>query len=121
MAKAASGHLFLYTMTPASGTTNQEVRKRLHTLLRHALSGEDGDRLAYNLADLHGAFLAAAERIEQLSTLDIRGPAADTRRLLSGLAGELYEHILPHLDATRTDLQPWISRLYDDADERGEL
>lgn len=100
---------------------NQDVRKRLHALLRDALPEEGGDRLAYNLADLHGAFLAAAARIEQLSTLDLHGPTADTRRLLSGLSGEMYEHILPHLEATRADLQPWISRLYDEAEARDEL
>jgi hypothetical protein len=103
--------------------TQQEeiVRVRLHETLRRALPEAEGERLAYNLADLHAAFLNASRRIAELSQWGFDSPPAETRRVLSGLAGELYQHILPHLDAAREDLLPWISRLYDDAEARGEL
>jgi hypothetical protein len=100
---------------------NEIVRVRMHETLRRALPEAEGDRLAYNLADLHAAFLNASNRIAELSQWSFDSPAAETRRVLSGLAGELYQHILPHLDATRADLLPWISRLYDEAEARGEL
>lgn len=97
------------------------VRGGLHSFLRTTIPEPHGGRLAYNLADLYSAFLGAADRIEQLSAWDTDLPQADLRRLLSGLAGELYEHIEPHLDASRADLRPWISRLYDEAEARGDL
>lgn len=108
--------------TPStSESQNAQVRKRLHEWLRTALPSGRGDELAYHLADLHTAFLNTARRLETLAETGATSPPAELRRLLSGLAGEIHEHIPAHLDGARLDLEPWIERLYEEAEARGEL
>jgi hypothetical protein len=70
---------------------------------------------------LQGAFVAAAQLIHDLSTFSSETPEPEMRRMLSGLMGELYEHMPHHLEEAKKLLQPWIERLYDQADARGDL
>ena len=108
-------------MTSPSDLLNSRVRKQLHQWLKTTLPPEEGDRLAYHLADLHAAFLNSARQLELIAELSANSPPAEIRRLLSGLAGELYDHIPTHLEGAREDLQPWITRLYEEAEESGDL
>lgn len=101
--------------------SNAELRKALRGWLASSLPKEQADRLAYYLGDLHDAFQAAATRIAAMPTLPTDQGSPALRSALSGLMGELYEHMPTHLEGARSDLKPWVSRLYDDADARGEL
>lgn len=105
---------------PVSQPTS-EVRTALHAVLSSKLPQESAKILAYHLSDLHGSFIAAARRIEELSRTSSSTTDPEIRRQLSGLMGELYEHMTQHLSAAHTELQPWIERLFDEADRRGEL
>jgi hypothetical protein len=104
-----------------SSLSSSQVRAGLHDALKRVLSSKEGDDLAYHLADLHGAFVGAAQRIQELSALSSAMPEVELRRLLSGLMGELYEHMPHHLEEAHKILQPWVDRLYDQADSRGDL
>lgn len=103
-----------------SSLSSAQVRTGLHDWLRSVLP-EQGDDLAYHLADLHEAFAATAQRLQVLSALSPHTPETELRSLLSGLMGELYEHMPHHLEEAHKVLQPWVERLYDEADTRGEL
>lgn len=101
--------------------SNVALRKALRGWLEPRLPAESAGRLAYHLGDLHEAFRSAAERIAALPALPADQESAELRSALSGLMGELYEHMPAHLEGARAELEPWVSRLYDDADARGDL
>lgn len=100
---------------------DDNVRRELREALHERLPSEAAARLSYHLGDIRWACAEVDTCIAQLAALDQPDDPRELRTLLSRLIGQLYEHLPTHLAGARDDLECWTTRLFEEADRRGEL
>lgn len=95
-------------------------REALFTSLSH-FAPEEASDLVIHLGDLHDGFLRAAELIEQLANITEDYDPEILRRNLSHLKGAILSHLPSHIREVEPTLSAVVSRLYQEADEKGEF
>lgn len=95
-------------------------RRALLTSLSRFAAGEASE-LGIHLGDLRDGFLHAVELIEQLADTNEDYEPQTLRLTLAHLKGELFDHLLPHIEGVEPALSSVVSRLYQEAEERGEF
>lgn len=81
----------------------------------------EASELAIHFGDLRHGFLHAVELIEELANTEETYDRSNVRRTLAHLKGELLEHIAHHIELVEPPLSSVVSRLYWEAEERGEF
>lgn len=100
---------------------DHEWRDRLSaSLARFATEAEAAD-LRVHLGDLREGCVHAINLIERLAVLDVSVDPLAVRTTLAHLKGELLYHMLPHIQDVAPGLTSVVSKLYADAEERGEF
>lgn len=95
-------------------------REALFTSLSH-FAPREASELVIHLGDLHDGFLRAVELIEQLANTSEDYDPEILRRTLSHLKGALLSHLPSHIREVEPVLSAVVSRLYKEAEERGEF
>jgi uncharacterized membrane protein YccC len=96
-------------------------RRRVALWAAQLATGPQSVELRTHLGDLYAACGDVVNKLEQLSQLDPVRDADSVRRLLAQLEGQLYEHVLPHLQELRPTLSALTSHLYAQAEKEGRL
>jgi hypothetical protein len=100
---------------------DKELRDSLHSRFRELVGAPEGDEVAYHLADLHGGFAHAARMIELVAGRSEVLSGDALRAALTDLAGELFEHIHPHIERVQPGLEKLVADLFDEAERRGDI
>lgn len=81
----------------------------------------EASELGIHLGDLRDGFLHAVQLIEQLAATSGDHDPETLRLTLAHLKGELFDHLLPHIQGVEPALSSVVSRLYQEAEERGDF
>ena len=109
------------TKRPKKRTTSDaRFRIKLERWLEvQALGQRDVALVAWHLGDIADSCKQVRAMLMKLPTLEL-GTAADLKAL-AHLDGEMYSHLLPHLQKSRASVTAFIKKAYDAAESRGEL